>query len=242
MLRFSDSRNFGRTLAGICLMVGPLLLVVAALLDTTSGDNEAEFLADIAKDDAMYLASGFFALAGGLVLIPGLIGLLRLLRGRRVGAGQIGAGLLLLGTIAAIAFFPVTVYEYEMVQEGADRAQMVGLEERASESAGAAIIFVMFALGVMIGSVIVAVVSWRRGLLPVWAAVALAIAPFVGFVSESNVLGAIAFVLLGIGLGMLGLRMLSIGDDEWERWEPLPERPRAGTPPGAPPRTETRLP
>jgi uncharacterized membrane protein len=229
MLRLSDSRNFSRTLAAICLVAGPLFLVAGSLVEPETGDEPAEYLADIAANDGEHLAAAFLFLIGGLVLLPGLLALAHLLRGRRVGLGQLGAWLLVIGTIGAIMFFPIGAFEYELVQDGVS-AQDVAFQDRLEDSAAGAVIFLMFAVGVIFGAVITAVVAWRRALVPVWSAVLLAIAPFVGFFGESRVIGAIAFALLAVGLGMLGRRMLAMSDDEWARWELLPDRPRRDEP------------
>ena len=219
MLRFSDERNFARTLAGLSLIVAPLLLLLAMLIGPDLSDDAAERLAEIADNEARYIASGYLFLVAAWAFVPGLIGLWRLFRESRVTLGQIGASLLLLGVITTIAFFGFGAYEYEAAQPDLDRAQMAELVDNADESGVTTPLFVVaFILGITIGSLIVAWALWRRRVVPPWAPAAIVAGTILGLFSEESVaLGAIAFALLLVGFGSVGVKLLSMSDDEWER-------------------------
>ena len=218
MLRFSDERNFARTLAGLSLIVAPLLLLLAILIGPDLSDDTAERLAEIADNEARYIASGYLFLLAAWAFVPGLIGLWRLFRGPRVTLGQVGAGLVLLGVITTIAFFGIGAYEYEAAQPDLDRAQMAELVDNVDESGVTTPLFIIaFPVGILIGSLIVAWSLWRRRLVPPWAAVALALGPILGLFSEESVaLGAVSFAFLLIGYGSVGVKLLSMSDDEWD--------------------------
>lgn len=234
MLRFSDERNFARTLAGLSLIVAPLLLLLATLISPDLSGEPAERLAEIADNEARYITSGYLFLIAAWVFVPGLIGLWRLFRGPRVTLGQIGAGLVLLGVITTIAFFGFGAYEYEAAQPDLDPAQMAALADNVDESSVTTPLFIVtFVVGIGIGSLIVAWSLWRRQAVPPWAPAAIVAGTILGAFSEESVaLGAIGFALLLVGFGWVGLKLLSMSDEEWDLLGRTPGPPEP--PPGPP--------
>ena len=230
MLRFSDERNFARTLAGLSLVVAPLLLLLATLISPDLSGDPADRLAEIADNEARYIASGYLFLVAAWVFVPGLIGLWRFFRGPRVTLGQIGAALLLLGVITTIAFFGFGAYEYEAAQPDLDPAQMAQLADNVDESGATTPLFIItFILGIGIGTLIVAWSLWRRQVVPPWAPAAIVAGTILGAFSEDSVaLGAIGFALLLVGFGWVGVKLLSMSDDEWDH---LGRAPGPATPP-----------
>ena len=217
MLRLSDERHFARTLAGLSLIVAPLLLLLGVLIGPDLSDDAAERLAEIADNEARYIVGGYLFLLGAWLFVPGLIGLWRLFRGPGgVTLGQVGAGLILIGVITTIAFFGFGAYEYEAAQPDLDPAQMAELAENAEETNVAIPLFVAFIVGIVIGSLIVAWSLWRREIVPVWAAGAIVVSAILGFLAESAALSAISFAFLVVGLGAVGLKLLSMSDEEWD--------------------------
>jgi hypothetical protein len=234
MLRFSDERNFARTLAGLSLFAGPLMLLLAAAVSPDLSGDGGERLAEIADNEGRYIASGYLFLLGAWLFVPGLIGLWRLFRGPRgVTLGQVGGGLVLLGVITTIAFFGFGAYEYEMAQPGLDQTQMAELAEQADETEVAIPLFITFLVGVGIGSLIVAWSLWRRQLVPPWSPAAIVVGTIVSAAAEDDaVLAAIGFAFLLIGFGAVGLKLLSMSDDEFDQ---LGRGPAAAEPPPPPP-------
>src|SRR5919204_2769488 len=105
MLNFADSRNFTRTLAAISLIVTPILLLLAAIIGPDLGDNVTDELEAIADNKASYVISGLLFLISPLVFVPGMMGVIRLMRRRGVTLGQVGAALIMFGALATIAFY-----------------------------------------------------------------------------------------------------------------------------------------
>lgn len=224
MLKLSDSRNFSRTLAGIGLIAGPTLFVIAQILSPAWSDDTATYLQDIAADKGLYLASSAVFMLGGVLLVAGALGIVKLMRrGRKVTLGQVAGFLLAVGLMASTAWYALSVNEVAMVDSEANRAEMIALSERAEDSAGAALFFIpFFFLGIVLGNVLLAVAMWRSRVAPRWAAAAVLVSILVGFFgSEGQVGGIISFVLLLVGLAPLGLKVLSLSDDQWERWQVL---------------------
>src|SRR5687767_9102777 len=74
VLNPTDSRNFHRTFQALALIVGPLLLLAAVLIDAAvfTGDNAAERLPQIRDNGGVYLATSWMFLLAGLILVPGI--------------------------------------------------------------------------------------------------------------------------------------------------------------------------
>lgn len=242
MLRFSDTRNFSRTLAAIGLLAGPLLFCVESLLDPAWTDDSAEYLAEVAADKGRYIAAGAVGTIGSLLFIPGLLGVMRLFRGRGVTLGQFAAGLLTVGVIgltAALAFNGLDVILAESDDQQAATAIYDELEE--SGALGAYFVFFFF-VGIVLGSILLAIALFRRRIVPIWSPILLLVSMVIGFVGPEEQLGAVlSFVVLGAALFPLAMRIWGLSDDEWERWElslDTPASTPAAPPPPPPPPTE----
>jgi MFS family permease len=233
VLRLSDERNFARTMAGMSLIVAPLLLLLATLISPDLSGDPAERLAEISDNEARYVVSGYLFLLAAWAFVPGLIGLWRLFRGPRVTVGQLGAGLVLIGVITTISFFGFGAYEYEAAQPDLDPGQMAQLADNVDGSGVTTPLFIVtFVVGIGIGSLIVAWSLWRRRVVPPWAPAAIVAGTILGAFSEDSVaLGAIGFASLLVGFGWVGLKLLSMSDEEWDL---LGRAPGPAAPPPGP--------
>src|SRR3954447_21575996 len=126
MLRFSDARNFGRTLTGLALIAGPLVMLVASIVTPhTDNDNKLKELNSVAAHKSSYLYGSVLFLPGTLILLAASVGIIHLFRNRRVTLGQIAGSLLLVGTAVTTAFYAFAILEYEMVNHsGLNRAEL----------------------------------------------------------------------------------------------------------------------
>jgi hypothetical protein len=233
VLRLSDDRNFGRTLAALSLLAAPLMLFLGALIGPDLDDDAVKRLAEIPDNEAAYVIGGILFLIAPLVLIPGMVGTIHLLRRGRVTLGQIGAALITIGGLATMAFYGYGAVEYIAATEaGLDRAQMAELLDASEESGLVIPVIILFLGGLVLGSILLAIGLWRSRVVPVWAPIVLVLSTLVNFFGESKAIEVISFVLLFAGLAPVAMKILSIPDDDWERWT-LPER-GAAPPPAAP--------
>jgi Domain of unknown function (DUF4386) len=224
MLKLSDSRNFGRTFAGIALIVAPLLFLLGSVLDPAWADETEEYLNEVAADRGLYLLAGILNLIGALLLIAGLLGVIHLLRRRRVTLGQVGAALVMIGAVAIASTYVISVFEIVGTGDEFDREQVVTLFEDTEESGEAAPIFVMFLLGLVLGSILLAIGLWRQRAVAVWVPIVLVLSSVAGFVAgDSQASALVTGALLAVALIAIGLKILSVSDDDWERWEVLPQ-------------------
>jgi hypothetical protein len=229
LLRFSDGRNFGRTLTGLCLIVGPVLYLIASIVGPdVDDDNKAKELANIAANKGSYLVSGVLWLLAAIVLIAASIGIIHMFRGRKVGLGQIAGSLLILGNAVGFGWYAFGVMEYEMVnQSGVDRSALATFLDKSDNGASIAPLIVCFLVGIVIGLILLGIAAWRRRVVPVWAAVLMAAAGILGFLGESKGVEIATFALLVGGLAPLGLAALRMTDEEWDA-------PREAAPPAPP--------
>src|SRR5213592_1257074 len=173
MLRFSDARNFGRTLTGLALIVGPAVMLVGGIIGPdTDNDNKLKELNSVAAHKSAYLWGSVLFLLGTLVLLAASVGIIHLFRGRRVTLGQIAGSLLLVGTAVTTAFYAFSIAEYEMVnQPGLNRAALAQYLHKAEMTAAGAPLFILFLVGIVLGLILLAIALWRSELVPKWVPV-----------------------------------------------------------------------
>ena len=217
--RPSEERDVARTLAGWSLIIAPALLLLWNAIDPASSDKAAERLTQIADNGPRFIVAGYLGVFGVWAFIPGIIGLWRLFEGpRRITLGQVGAGLMLIGLVTTIAFFGFGIYEYEAAQPGYDAVQMAKLADNVEAPSAAAIpLLIVFLVGVVVGSFIVAWSLWRRHVVPVWSPVAIVIGTILNFVADNPALSATGWAFTLVGFGWVGVRLLSMSADDWNR-------------------------
>lgn len=222
-----DSRSFSRRLAAAGLIAAPLLFLVSFALEPSWNDDAGAYLAEVAGNESRHAAwAGLFAL-GALFLLAGLLGTARLLRGPRGTVGQFGAvavgvaAVLIAGLILAIG-----VTEVAMVDPAADRAQMAALYDRTEDVTFGMIVFgIVWFGGFILGTVALAVGLLLRRVVPFWSPLLL-----VGWLASmfflEDQLGTLvgSLVLLG-ALMPIAHRIATLSDEEWARWQPLPDSP-----------------
>jgi hypothetical protein len=219
VLRFSDARSFGRTLTGLLLFVAPAVLLISTIISpNTDHKNKVQELNAVAAHKGTYLLSGVLFLVGGLLIIAMGIGIMRLFRGDGgVTAGQVSGALLVLGGTVTMGWYALGVAEYEMVNEkGLDRQALAAFLHKADNAGALAPLFILFLIGIVLGTILLAVANWRTRVAPVWASVAILLGGVVGALGNGQAISIVTFVVLLVGLGALGARVLAMSDDEWE--------------------------
>lgn len=237
MLRLSDARNFGRTLTGLCLIGGTALLLVGSIVaPQTDHKDKMKELGAIAAHKGPYIAGALLLLAGGILLVPAAVGLIRTFRGPRgVTIGQVAGGLLVFGAAMLIVFYAYTSIEYEMVNHtGLNRPALAEFLHKANNASSQLPVFVLFLATVVLGQILLAVAAWRTRIVPRWVPVLFLVAGILSFGGgkavniASNAVAAVAF-------GMLALTILGMSDAEWGSPVPDTTAPPAAREPAATP-------
>jgi hypothetical protein len=228
MRTLSDLRRFRRLGAGLCMIAAPLALLVGALLHPTGYGSANEHMAAIAEDPGRNYASHTVILAGLVLFLGAVLGLVHLLAERAPAAANVGGVLAVVGLFGATAIIAVDGVAFsQMGRPEANAEEMAALLDRTMESAGARAIAVVGAVSFLLGMLVLAYGLWRTRAVPLWIALGVAAAAivfFLGQVTDNPVAFAIAFALYLVTLGAVGWTILSGSDDDWAR-EPAPGAP-----------------
>lgn len=235
MSRLSDSHHFRKTVAGMCMIGAPLLLVVGAIVHPESKTDVADQLAVISANmDEWYVAHLILAIS--LVLaVPAVLGLMHMLREKEVAYGHLGGGLALVGLLATTGI--VAMEGFVGWQAGAatggDQAAMTALFERVTDTTGIVIPFFVMSFGFTVGMLFLAAGLYRARAVQSWTAAMLGVGSIVFAVGSSMAEDTVAIIgaaVLLVGFFQVGRMVLSESDEDWEH---TPEyrgfRPLAGT-------------
>jgi hypothetical protein len=125
----SDAHHFRKMVAGVCMVLAPLFLLVGAIVHPGFKTDEAELLASAAGSlDAWYLAEMLF-LISIVLAVPATLGLMHMLRERHVAAGH-GGGLALIGLLAYTGVTAIQLVDWQMAQPQLERGQMIPAARR----------------------------------------------------------------------------------------------------------------
>jgi hypothetical protein len=217
-MHLSDAHHSRKIVAGACMVVAPLVLLVAMVIHPASDMNEATQVATIADNlDAWYVAH-LLALVSIAFMVPAVLGLMHMLREREVALAHVGGGLAMVGLLAFAGIVGMEMAMWQMVAGGSTR-EAVALLERLNDTAGILIPFVLVSFGFALGLACLAVGLYRARVVQSWMAVSVATgATLFGFAvgTAMNWLAIVAAAFLVVGLGAIGRMVLRETDEAWE--------------------------
>jgi hypothetical protein len=218
MQHLSDAHHFRKMVAGACMVVAPLVLLVAMVIHPASDMNEATQVATIQGNlDAWYVAH-LLALISIALVVPAVLGLMHMLREREVAFGHVGGGLAMLGLLAFTGIVAMELAMWQMAA-GGSTAEAVALLERLNNTTGIVIPFVLVSFGFTLGLACLAVGLYRARAVQSWMAISTAAgAVLFGFAvgTAMNWLTIVAAAFLVVGLGAIGRMVLGETDEAWE--------------------------
>ncbi|MFF0572466.1 hypothetical protein [Streptosporangium saharense] len=207
----ADPRAFRRLAAGICLIVAPLVYVVAIVADPAlrqGGDTVGVY----GRYPEQVSVSASLLHWSWVLLLPGIVGMIHLIRGRGVIFGHIAGGLAFLG-IVNFSGLMLGDFFYSRLERALPAAQGAMLADQAFADPGARYGFQIPGFVGLLGLFLLglALAYARRG--PWWAPFAMLIGILVGPVFPFGTIAGGALYLAGAGV--IGLGMLRMSDDEW---------------------------
>lgn len=206
------TKQFSKTAAGVGLIGAPLLTLIASVASPAIKSDETAQLAVIAHHPARYYAFAIFTLAGIMLLVPALLGLMQMTRDRAPGWGNVGGTLAITGTLIAAGDAASQLVVWQMGAPGVDRAQMAALLRRFDDTLGSSLVFTIGGLAFLIGLLLLAIGLRRARAVPIWVAIGIPLGGLlniVGFTAASvEVLIVSSLLLLGT-MGWLGARLLA---------------------------------
>ncbi len=166
-----------------------------------------------------YYAAHTIILAGLVLFMPALLGLLHLLGNRATTVNLIGVGLATVGLFGAAAVVSVDgIAVSQMARSGSDASAMVALLDRIKESSGLRGIAVVGAVSFLAGILLLSYGLWRTRAVQRWIAggiAAAAITFFIAQVTDNRLVFVIAFALYLVPLASVGWKVLTESDEEW---------------------------
>jgi len=217
-MHLSDAHHFRKMVAGACMVVAPLVLLVAMVIHPASDLNEATQVATIQDNlDAWYVAH-LLALVSIAVMVPAVLGLMHMMREREVAFGHVGGGLAMLGLLAFAGIVGMELAMWQMAA-GGSTAEAVALLERLNNTAGILIPFAFVSFGFALGLACLAVGLYRARAVQSWMAISMAAGAILfGFAigTAMNWLTVVAAAFLVVGLGAIGRMVLNETDEAWE--------------------------
>lgn len=233
MLKVSDPHHFRKTVAGFCMALAPVLLLVGMVVHPERKTDEAAQLAVMADNLDQWFIAHLLVLISLVLAVPAVLGLMHMLREREVAYGHFGGALALTGILAVTGIVAIDGFVgWQMAVAEANRAEMVALLQRLYDTAGIVIPFFIMSFAFGLGMVILAYGLYRARVVQSWMAAFVAIAAILLSVAgptASDALSVVGAAFLLVGLGAIGRLVLTESDEDWEH---TPEyegfRPLAG--------------
>jgi hypothetical protein len=220
-MSLNDSHHFRKTVAGMCMVGAPLLLLVGVIVHPERKSDIGDQLAVIAGNmDAWFAAHLIIAVA--LVLaVPAVLGLMHMLREREVAFGHVGGALAMTGLLATAGLVSIDGFVgwQAGAASGADSGAMTALFERMNDATGIVIPFVVMPFAFTVGMLFLAAGLYRARAVQSWTAAMLAIGSIVlavGNVAVSDVFSIVGAAILFVGFVQVGRMVLAESDEEWE--------------------------
>ena len=230
---FSDSHHLRKMTAGACMVLAPLLLLVAFVVSPKLETSAGKQLSVAAGHVDRFYVANLLALVGLMLVVPAVLGVMHMLRERRPQYSGLGGALALIGVFASMVGQGVALVMWEMARHGADSAANTVVLDRVIHDAGTVIpIYVLGYVGV-VGVVILGAGLYLSRVVDWWMALFFAVGVVcinVAFPAGLLALAIVGSALMLVGLGSIGLMVLRESDADWEH---TPDyrglRPAAGT-------------
>jgi hypothetical protein len=216
---FSDSHHLRKTVAGACMVLAPLLFLVAFVvspkLETSAGK---QLSAAVDHADRFYFAN-LVAMVGLFLVVPAVLGVMHMLRERRPAYSGLGGALTLIGVFASMVGQGVAFVMWEMARNGADSAANVSIVHAVTHDTGTVLpIYILGYVGA-VGVVVLAAGLYMARVVDWWMALFFAagvVCINVAFPAGLLALAIVGSALMLVGLGSMGLMVLRESDADWE--------------------------
>ncbi|MGH2589134.1 MAG: hypothetical protein ACRDJE_29780 [Dehalococcoidia bacterium] len=181
--------------AGACLIVGALLMTPNTFFEYREG--------------TLFWA-GLVGVVAYICLVPGLLGVARLLRQRAPRLSVLGGLLVTIGTVGGAIFAAAPMFEWAEREAGTPEAMMVAITDVLEGQVFP--VLVTFGALFPISLVLLSVGLFRTGVVPKWVAMLLGTGAVVfpaGHIGESELITHLAELVLLVPFVWIGLRSLT---------------------------------
>ncbi|WP_327043920.1 hypothetical protein OG320_19285 [Microbispora sp. NBC_01189] len=202
----------------LALFTAPWGFVVAngayAWATRAGGDDStgANTLALVAAHPGLYRLSTVAAMLGSLLMVPAALGARRLIDDRSRRLGALGATLMAGGYICyfAVAFAGIT--DIAMAERGGPVADYAAVIDGAQSDPTGIWVFLLFALGNLVGTLLLGLALLRARVVPLWAAAGVIAWPplhVIGLVAGTEWFEVAGAITQAVGLAVTGTRLLA---------------------------------
>lgn len=210
----NTAARFRRATTATGLVVWPLSMLGAALVQPEIGEHPGEVYDAASTHAGRIAASVAIGGPGVLLWVVAVAGVVHLVRSRGATLVHVGGGLALLGALGHAVMATLFLVLLGLPQDG-HRAELLPVLERVAGRVFPVALPLLMLGGV--GVVLLAFALRRAGLAPLATPVLVS----AGFVSEFVPLAGttgdiVLWVLVGAGLGLAGLRVLGLSDEQWD--------------------------
>ena len=207
----SDARAFRRTAAGLCLVAAPLVYVAGVVADPAlrqGGDTVGVY----GRYPEQVSVSASLLHWSWVLLVPGIIGMIHLIRHKGVIFGHIAGGLALLGVVNFSALM-LGDFFYSRLERALPAEQGARIADQAFADPGATFGFQVPGFVGLLGLFLLGLALAYSRRTPWWAPFAM-LAGILGapVYPVGTIVGGLLYLA---GAGVIGLRMLRMTDDEW---------------------------
>jgi hypothetical protein len=217
MLKITDANNFRRTVAGLCLIAGPLVVLIGGLVaNWEENDTTAAYLQALAESPTRAQISAVLLSFGFVLVAVGVFGIIHLLRHRAVVLGHVAGVLAVWGWVTLPGLLITDFYDLSLAQ-WSDRQAAIAISDRAENYVGSAVMGVPVLLG-MIGLLLLGVALSRARFAPVWVPAILVLGWIISFLGPPTVVFfTTGWALDLVALGYIWLKILQMSDEDWAR-------------------------
>ncbi|WP_067172542.1 hypothetical protein [Microtetraspora niveoalba] len=177
------------------------------------GDSTgAEALALAAAHPALNRLSAVAAMLGSLLMVPAVLGVRRLVADRSRKLGFAGAVLTGAGYICYFGIAFSGNVAVAMAEHPGPAAEYAAVLDSSQSDPSTLWVFLLFVLGNMVGTLLLALALLRSRAVPFWAGAAVVAWPVlhvIGLVAGSEWFEVAGAVLEGVGFAVVGLRLLA---------------------------------
>lgn len=206
------SNTYPGRLAGLAMVLAPLVFVSAELLHARLDRDAGTYLDRIAMNPDRWYAAHMLVLLGLALVVPALAATVQLFRGRSPRLASASVVLLLPAVVALAALVGMELVAWQLAQSTITRSELITVWENTAEN-GAIAPLVGIALLLPVAWLLAGIGLYRARVLPRWSAALIGVAQLVGFAGELS--GAPKWVAVAAqlafaaGLAPLGLRLLT---------------------------------
>jgi hypothetical protein len=230
MLTLSDPIRFRRGLSSTSLLLAPLVGLAAAAVAPPASSNLTADLALISAHHSAFVANAVLEAAAWILFIPGVLGIVHLVRQRGVVLGHLGGILAIVGMISFVAESAIAQATAVLARDAGHRALYAQAVNSMRHSPLVA--FLLLALLGEIGLILLAIATRRARRAPSWVVAAVAVAVLVDFAPLPNPFGLIvSWLLVALAFGRIGWGIRVTTDAEWQQpGDPAPTPATAAVP------------